>query len=264
MSAINILFNRSLNALVATQFYNSLQPSLKDLGTIESKDPYYKKSGLSERSKWLVSLTENYPEYKPNLGQIATRGIIAYKDDIDNPAKILKFQFNPIEISDNFTPQYEDRIRTGVSESDFLWVSGSVRTMDFTLFLDSTLGSRSEYFSSDKNFTHSDKGVLPQLEFLQALTRPYLKSNSSNIGVFIDKAMFVRGAYVGNTGRFYPPPEIVFVYGNYYLTGVVGSVGTKLTLFNENLIPIRAEVVVSLKIHDGIALNVNERLSFKR
>jgi hypothetical protein len=248
----SILFGRSLNALVSTQFYNSLHPKLKNLGDLKDTDPFYKKSPLSEKSKWLVSLTENYPEYKPDYTVTPYRGVLAYKND---PNRLLNFQFNPTEISDIFAPQYEDRTRTGVSASDFSWVSGSVRTIEFNLFLDATLGSIN--LSKDKNLTHSERGILNQIEFLQSLTRPYLKESSENI----EPTKFVRGAYVGNTNRFYPPPEIIFVYGNYYLTGVVGSLSTKLTLFDRKLVPVRGEANVSLKLHDGIALPINKNLT---
>jgi hypothetical protein len=247
----SILFGRSLNALVSTQFYNSLTPNLKNLGDLKDTNPFYKKSPLSEKGKWLQSLTESYPEYKPDYTVTPYRGILAYKQDSE---KLLSFQFNPMEISDIFTPQYEERTRTGVSASDFSWVSGSVRTIDFTLFLDATLSSLA--LSKNKNITHSERGILNQIEFLQSLTRPYLKESSENI----EPTKFVRGAYVGNANRFYPPPEIIFVYGNYYLTGVVGSLAIKLTLFDRKLIPIRGEVNISLKLHDGVSLPINKNL----
>lgn len=184
------------------------------------------------------------------------KGRIFYKANND---KSIDFQFNPPDLSSTYTPNYEVRTKTGYDKLDYFWVSGSENIITFKLFLDATEGSRQSYMGLDgydnitdrELFTHDpQRGVLNQVEFYLGLMRPYIPSYTTPI--------FVRGS-VRKHKQFYPPPEIIFIWGNWYLEGVCVNAAPRYTLHNRNLIPIRAEMDISLRISDGVSVNLTKQ-----
>lgn len=191
--------------------------------------------------------------YVPEARSYANKGKIMYKAD---NSKSLNFQFNPSELSGSYTPIYENRPKTGYDNLDYFWVGGEANTLSFTLFLDATEGSRQKYMGLDggdtiserEMFTHNpDRGVLNQTEFFLSLLRPYIPSDNTPI--------FVRGSSRKHK-QFYPPPEIIFIWGTWYLEGICLTAMPTYLLHNKNLVPVRATIDVTLRLSDGIDVNL--------
>jgi Contractile injection system tube protein len=242
-----MIVQRLFNVINLAHFILSMRANVRDIDDISAYDPYVKKSAFIEKSQ-----INKGSEYKSDYSFGGSRGLIAYKEDI---TKAMKFQFNPEDFTDNFNPVYEDRTKTGMNKVDYFWVSGSARTVEFTLFLDATEGSNQDHIgkSTFDLFTHDpQRGVLNQVEFLQGLKLPYEPTNTT--------PLFIRGNS-RKFKQFYPPPEIVFIYGYFYLEGVLTAGTPKYTLFNRDLIPMRAEIPITLRITDGSSVNINSQLT---
>ena len=190
-------------------------------------------------------------------GQTNTRGAFFYKDD---PSKSIQFQFNPSEWSDSKSATYEDRSKTGFNNTDYIWINGGARTIPLTLFLDATNESRGTFFRKSNSpeptsfelFTHDpERGVLNQVEFLQALLIPTVQD--------IELPRFIRGNSKP-AEQFASPPSIIWVFGNFYLEGVISSLETSYKLWSSSLIPLRAEVSLTIRVKEGRAININQNL----
>lgn len=195
------------------------------------------------------------PGYRYDLSYNTTRGLFAFKEDT---SRLLFFQFNPTTITDSKDVQYEERQITGFDSAKVIWISGGSRPLNFQLFLDATEASRKNYLgksggpvlTSDEIFTHDpSRGVLNQVEFLQSLQRPYFPDANS--------PRFIRGGAI-NSPQFTPPPEVIFVYGNFYLEGVITSLSIEYSAFNRDLIPLRATADITFRVTEGQEVRINE------
>lgn len=248
------IVNAVLTQANAVAFISYGSRGTRDIDNLSDYDPYYKKEDVIGQS----ANAGQQSQYKADLSFSPNRGMIAYKDDV---SRYMLFQFNPEEIQDEKTINYEDSGKTGVDNTDFFWVNGGPRTVSFTLQMDATEGSRQSHLgqiggatlSQAEKFTHDPaRGVLNQVEFLQALTRPLRQDPNAPV--------FVRGS-VAAFDQFQAPPEIVFVYGYFYLEGVVLSVTPTYTLWNRDLVPVRANVAVQLRIQEGQTIKVSPELT---
>jgi hypothetical protein len=201
-------------------------------------------------------LFNNYiPDYSYNI----TRGILAIKKDI---SQYLIFQFNPEELTDSKDVSYEDRPRLGFDHQDFIWVNGGPRTVSFTLKLDATNGSKVTHLgklprdtagASTNNLTHDPAyGTLKQVEFLQALQRPFEPRQSA--------PRFIKGSALPNT-QFTPPPVVIFNYGPIYLEGVISSLSVSHKEFNRGLVPVMSDVTVTFKVQEGKIISINPQIT---
>ena len=219
-----------------------------------------------------------------NLVRTNTRGAIAYLNDVN---KILSFQFNPEEISDVKDVEYADRGKTGFNNVDYIWVKGGTRRISFKLQLDASQGSNTSTFfkfgraqidngipgtllfapfqpvlsstvDTDYSrkikigsvYTHNpSKGTLEQVEFLQSLLIPDTEKNSAKGHL---KVKFLKnGAYISPKDQFFPPPEIIFSYGPILLKGVLATLNVTHQTFDKNLVPLRTECEVSIRVNEG-------------
>jgi hypothetical protein len=221
---------------------------------ISQNDPYYNPADYAQDN---VAVNKGN-RYKADLSYNTMRGLLAYKDD---NSRNLLFQFNPTDLDDTKQVIYEDREKTGFDNTDFLWIRGGSRNISFTLFLDATEGSRQAHLgkvgspevSQSEMFTHNpERGVLNQVEFLQSLCRPMRSDPNTPV--------FIRGS-VGSFDQFTPPPEIVFVYGPFYLEGVVTQANPKYTLFSRTLVPLRATVEINIRVQEGQTITINRNLT---
>lgn len=221
--------------------------------------------GIDVQAQAFSSTSNNF--YKTDFSYTNVRGIFALK--IDNE-QYIQFQFNPEEITDEKSVEYTDRQKTGRDEADYIWIKGGPRTLTFKLTLDATISSKVKHLGksnardfdySTDSFTHDpDRGVLNQVEFLQSLQRPFVKDHGLSPNKTL-KPRFVRGGAIQGSEPFANPPEVIFVYGNFYLEGVVASLSTTYNLWDKNLIPLRAECNITFRVKEGGAISINSNLT---
>lgn len=205
--------------------------------------------------------------YQMDNSFTAVRGVFALKSD---PDQYMQFQFNPEEIQDEKSVEYTDRSKTGRDEVDYIWIKGGPRVLTFKLIFDATLGSKvrhlgksdsREYNYATDDFTHNpDRGTLNQVEFLQGLMRPFIKDK----GVAQNKVLaprYIRGGAVQGESPFANPSEVIFVYGPFYLEGIVTAAPVTHQLWDRNLIPLRSEAQVTFRVKEGGALNINSAIT---
>lgn len=225
----------------------------RELDNLSEHDPFYKREDVVGRNATLGN--SNFP--KADLSFTPNRGLIALKEDT---SRNMAFQFNPEEVTDDKSVVYEDKGKTGLDVLDFLWIQGGARTVEFTLQFDATEGSRQTHLGKEggdtvtraDGFTHDPtRGVLNQVEFLQALMRPKK--------VDVNTPVFVRGN-VQTSEQFQPPPEIIFVYGYFYFEGVIVRASPTYTLWSRELVPLRASMSVAIRVMEGQSIQINQDL----
>lgn len=218
----------------------------------KGSDPYNKTDST------IVAPAQQVAPNPINFGYSPYRGIFAIKQDVN---QYLQFQFNPEEISDSKEVTYEDRLRLGFDNADYIWVNGGARTVSFTLKLDATESSRVRHLGKSGNpvptgndlLTHNPEvGVLGQVQFLQSLQRPFEPGQLS--------PRFIR-ANAQPSNQFVTPPEVIFVYGVMYLEGVLSSLSVTYTGWNSKLVPVQAECAIVFRVQEGKVLQINPQVT---
>lgn len=126
---------------------------------------------------------------------------------------ILRFQFNPEEITDSSSVEYRDIKSPGISYPVYQYVGGEPRTIEFTLFLDNT------ETKSGPNV------ILRAIGFLESFLP------------------------VPNRGtRYTPPSSLLFAFGPMVKTCILESMPITYKAFDRSLQPLRAEVTITLKV----------------
>lgn len=197
----------------------------------------------------------------------ANRGIMCEKGFEDVPERVLLFQFNPDTINDIKGNNYNTKSFTGFTGNDFVWISGGERTITFELNFEATAGANTPMFNKGRNTSsqygmntvesldeYFPNGTMDDVEILQAFLYPKKEDESA--------PRFSNGGYIP-APKFTPPPVVVFVYGRYYLEGVVTDVDIRHTLFDKNLIPRRTSANVTFKVIEAQTVVVKNVLNSK-
>src|SRR5690554_1812836 len=127
--------------------------------------------------------------------------------------KILRFQYNPEEFSDDIQVAYREIKSPGISYPNYQYIGGEPRQIEFTLFLD------------NMENTGGLNKVRETISFLNTFLPPHNKG-----------------------ARYAPPPELIFGFGWFVKPCILVGMPTRYTMFDRNLQPLRAEVDVILKI----------------
>ncbi len=208
------------------------------------------KSSAKSMHKWII---DDIP-YSPIRGILAPKRSSTSSPYPENEA--LKFQFNPEEIIDIKNSEWATKSYTGYSANDYFWIKGGERQISFKLFFDATAGSNNQMFEGRGDYgieNLNPRGVLPMVEKLTKFQYPVPEKG---------RALFLSGglADVSAFKRFSSPPIAIFVFGSYYMEAVVPSVNVKYTLFNKDLVPVRAECDVTLKIIESYVVDIDTSL----
>jgi hypothetical protein len=196
------------------------------------------------------------------------RGLLCEKN---NPDRVLIFQFNPEEVSDQKETVWEERGTTGFDHTEDIWIRGGGRKINFRLFLDATASSNTMHFNRTGtsgggtrnpdgsinnpayNLLEHSIGVMDQVEMLQSFERPLPRDPN--------RARFSRGGFIPDEvegrNQFSSPPRLIWVYGNFYLECILSGLYLTYQAFNHLLVPVRAEAQVTLKITEGMVLKTN-------
>ena len=110
----------------------------------------------------------------------------------------------------------------------------SKKTDDTANTVDRSVYSVNPAFSQD--VTSANRGVFYDVELLSYFIRPkgFKLSSATDTNGIIKITDFPQN-------RFTPPPKCRFFYGNYWAEGYIQEVDYKLTVMNENLVPLRME-----------------------
>lgn len=192
---------------------------------------------------------------QPSKAKNIFRGLLVPKAPFplgyDNTRKLL-FQFNPGELTTNKEAVYNERPYTGLDFVDHVWQGGGTKTVSFELFFDATLGSFIDLdiagFNNGASMEQKlqqayPRGVLNATELLESFCHPEVLPKTGKVKI----PKFSSGGIV-QSRQFFPPPVLLFVYGEFYLECFLKSCQVKYSLFNANLIPVRAETTVELVI----------------
>lgn len=203
----------------------------------------------------------------PDIGVTNIRGILT-PENFKSEDEILFFQFNPTQISDLKDVEWSTKSYTGFNSNDYYWVKGGERSITFNLFFDATAGSNTRYFHKTANYGDNSydtldeiypKGVASITEKLTAFQYPQLYESNAISSAAID-GRYQNGNAIPSQ-RFLPPPILIFVYGNLYIRCILSNAQIRYTLFNEKLIPTRAEADVTLKVIETDIISVEEKLA---
>jgi len=235
---------------------------LREIGDYTYFNPYTRETAINA-----LGVGSDLKDYRADISFTQTRGKIFYKENTD---KYIEFQFNPTELHETYNPVYTERDHSSRADTQYVWNKGTPHTMEFDLFFDATQGSDQQHIgkhSTDKSSgsisnynveTHNaDRGILDQVEFFKSLVLPYEPRTVKNF-----TPEFLHGNFKP-THKFYPPPEIIFVFGNFYFEGVVVKANPIYDLFNYKLIPIRGNMNIEIRIIDGTSININNSLLLK-
>jgi len=166
-------------------------------------------------------------------------------------SRTFTFQFNPEELKIQKEAIYNTRSYTGLDYTDYIWASGGEKTVQFNLFMDATSGAFNPAFGNAldwgvKNIsdavTKKPRGVLDDCELLESFVRPDVPTKGK-----IKIPKFSSGGIVP-PNQFYPPPVLIFIYGNFYLEGILRSVDFTYSAWRTNLIPARAQATISFTV----------------
>jgi len=180
----------------------------------------------------------------------------------DESRKFL-FQFNPAEVTVDKEAAYNPRIYSGLDFNDYIWANGGAKTISFSLFMDCTPGSYYDYFRKTDGTSFSiyneietlkPRKLADEMELLESFLHPEIPKNGT-----IKVPQFTSGGVV-IPNQFYPPPVLIFVYGEFYLEGFLSSCSTKVTLFDEFLRPVRAEADIVFTVFERNEVKQNEAL----
>lgn len=180
----------------------------------------------------------------------------------DESRKFL-FQFNPTTIEVEKQVVYSPRAYTGLDYQDYIWANGGAKTLSFQLFMDATPGSYHSYFrkteaNGDSVYDEVDRlkprGLHDEIELLESFMRPEVPEN----GV-VKVPRFSSGGVVP-PNQFYPPPTLIFVYGDFYLEGILSECRITTTLFNSKLQPVRAIAEVVFVVFERVEVKIQSAL----
>jgi hypothetical protein len=143
------------------------------------------------------------------------------------PLPPILFQFNPSEITDDKQVNYKNTERTGAYSPDISFVSGGTRSISFKLVLEGLHPPKHKEYE-----ILGMTGVFVELERLRSLIAPNNLYSSLLSSV---------------TGKsFEEPPHCLFVFGPQIIACRVQKLSIQETHFNAYLIPVRAEVQITL------------------
>ena len=175
--------------------------------------------------------------------QLLVRGFLASINVI--PPLVVKFQFNPESISDNKSVNFVDK-QTGVTGNapGKYYKGGGDRTISFDLKLhglekkaDSNLSDPQSRISVHT----STPGITVELAQLRSFLYPKEDAWSSLGQIF----------GINKDGRsLCSPPECIFGFGDKVLECVVTEMTVNETQFNNNLVPVRADVSITLVVRE--------------
>lgn len=200
-----------------------------------------------------------------------TRGMLATKEDIrsNKYGNSYYFQFNPQPVVDTKSTVYEERPYSGLPYIDYIWAGGGRRSVSFELFMDNTPQTKNNQFSRDweqyaqeihprqpfsasgfttiANLAYSrtrlnERGILPEVEFIQSFLYPALKENET-------APKFAEGGIVA-TQQFRPPSIACLALGPIYLEGVIQAADVSYSLFDKDLTPLRAKISIELLVYE--------------
>lgn len=196
--------------------------------------------------------------------------------------KSLIFQFNPETIEYTKSNGWGNHRRLGHSASIPFWQEGGEKTIQFTLMLDATAGTKYISFGNSAsqqqqnaerdngtyvnyndaiNTNNDQMGCLPQIEILEALQYPLVDNSPIVFANGIPVLTKVNLNYGGNirvaNDLFQNPPMVVFVYGSLHAQGYITSLTRKDKLFNRFLNPIRTEYDVTFTVDEAIIVDNN-------
>ncbi len=187
------------------------------------------------------------------------RGILA-KDGYQSNEDILLFQFNPETISDVKEVEWYNKSSLGFSSNDYLWVKGGERSLNFKLWFEATASVNTPIFrpgaiyGDDTYDTINEvfpRGVMPMVEKLTSFQYPQLIDGNA--------PRYSTGVKVPEV-RFMPPPIAIFIFGEFYMRGIIAGVSTQYTLFDKRLKPLRAECDVTFKVIETDVVQIDEGL----
>lgn len=185
------------------------------------------------------------------------------ENGFDDSRKFI-FQFNPEEIKIQKETVYNTRSYTGLDYTDYIWANGGEKTIQFSLFLDASPGAFNTTFRNSSTTgldnlndasNKKPRGVLDDCELLESFLRPDVPVKGA-----IKTPRFSSGGVVPSN-QFYPPPVLIFVYGNFYMEGILKSADFSYTNFKPNLIPMRAETNVVFAVLEQQEVSINTVLN---
>ena len=190
------------------------------------------------------------------------RGILA-KDGYQSNEDVLLFQFNPETISDVKEVEWYNKSSVGFSSNDYLWVKGGERSLTFKLWFEATASVNTPIFrpgaiyGEDTYDTLNEifpRGVMPMVEKLTSFQYPQIIDGN--------KPRYSTGVKTPEV-RFMPPPIAIFIFGEFYMRGIISGVSTQYTLFDKRLKPLRAECDVTFKVIETDVVQIDETLMRK-
>lgn len=175
--------------------------------------------------------------------QLLLRGFLASINVI--PPLVVKFQFNPESISDNKSVNFVDK-QTGVSGNapGKYYKGGGDRTISFDLKLHGLEKKADSNSSVPGGRTPRDTptpGIAVELAQLRSFLYPK------------EDAWSTLGQIFGNNkdGRsLCSPPDCIFGFGNKVLECIVTEMTVNETQFNNNLVPVRADISITLVVRE--------------
>ena len=103
----------------------------------------------------------------------------------------------------------------------------------------------------DQSTTTSNKGVFHDVEKLAYFIRPL--GYEQGVATTNSEGVISISDYKHN--RFTPPPKCRYFYGNFWAEGYIQEVSYKLSVMNENLVPLRMEADIEFIVTDKGYLN---------
>lgn len=183
-------------------------------------------------------------------------------------SRIFYFQFNPTEINVVKESLRVYRNYNGLNFGENIWVGGGEKQISFTLYLDATAGSQYKYFRANSIDdvtilkaleTQKARGTAPEVELLESFMQPEVPDDNGEVRV----PEFTKGDIVMQK-QFYPPPLLIWSFGEFYLEGILSSLNITHTLFSPDLRPLRTEAQVTFTVFEQVPVKILPELSALR
>jgi hypothetical protein len=171
-------------------------------------------------------------QQNPIRGFMATVGLV--------PEILVEFQYNPTQLSDKRAVTYATLNAPGLLLPVRQYSQGGDRTLSFTVRLDGLFKGPAD---DEIEIARDESGsILPELNKYRAFLYPVTTER--------EHWRKVRGSFVpryAGIQQFASPPGCRFGFGeDRVIDCLVTDIGITETLFNVQLLPVRAEVAVTL------------------
>jgi len=218
-----------------------------DINTEALKQSYY--GGESD-----VVLTSylSYSDMIYSFRRIAKEGRVrkGYLVAIHEPTFGFVFPLNPNTIKIKKDVNFAKSERIGQSSPDLLFMGSGVKEISFSLVLDAYM---TDFFpaSSANEFANSKDKYTARQRLSQVLAQIELFSYPSNWFFADDEVLFFND--------YFPPPKIIFGYGDNLYIEVYCDSKIEIVETNKNLEPLRAKVDLTLFAVDEAISYINRK-----